>query len=105
VEFPHIEKLVEKYGSKGFVVVTLNTMPSADATGGELMAKKGYHFTHLATPSDGWATEMYKFQGAPTTVLLDQQGRVILRHLGFALSYVRATDAGIAAILARVPKK
>jgi hypothetical protein len=99
VEFPHIQKLVDKYGSKGFVVVTLNTMPNGDATGKLMMAKKGYKFTHLTTPESGWARNNYQFEGAPTTVLLDANGKVILRHLGYSLEGIRAMDQAIAHLL------
>lgn len=99
MEFPHIEKLVDKYGSNGFVVLTLNTIPSADATGKLMMAKKGYKFTHLTTPDNGWATKNYQFEGAPTTVLLDANGKVILRHLGYSLEGIRAMDQAIAHLL------
>jgi hypothetical protein len=101
VEFPHIQALVDKYGSRGFVVVTLNTMPTEDAAGQRTMTKKGYRFTHLTTPSNEWATQTYKFQGAPTTVLLDQNGKVMLRHLGYSLSGVHAMDRAILALLRR----
>jgi hypothetical protein len=99
VEFPHIQKLVDKYGSKGFVMLTLNTTPSADATGKLMMAKKGYKFTHLTTPNSDWATKNYQFEGAPTTVLLDASGKVILRHLGYSLEGIRAMDQAIAYLL------
>jgi hypothetical protein len=101
VEFPHIDGLVAKYGARGFVVVTVNTMPGSDAQGAAMMAKKKYRFTHLTTPTDKWATENYKFEGAPTTVLLDQQGRVVLRHLGFSLAGVRGMDEAIGELLER----
>jgi thiol-disulfide isomerase/thioredoxin len=99
VEFPHIQKLVEKYGAKGLVVVTLNTIPSDDATGLLLMSKKKYTFTNLDTPSSDWAPKNYAVQGSPTTVLLDQQGKVVLRHLGYSLEGVRGMDQAISYLL------
>jgi thiol-disulfide isomerase/thioredoxin len=99
VEFPHLENLVKKYGPQGFVVVTVNTEPEANANGRQFMTKKGYHFTHLAAPSSEWAVNEYGLRGAPTTVLLDQQRRVILRHEGFSLAGVRAMDIAINRLL------
>lgn len=99
MEFPHLEELVKKYGRRGFVMITVNTMPESNADGVEFMAKKGYHFTHLAEPSSGWAESEYGFQAAPTTVLLDQQGRAIMRHVGFSLASLRAMEAGIDTLL------
>ena len=101
MEFPHIVKLVGKYGARGFVVLTINTMPGSDERGVTFMAKKNFPFMHLTAPSSTWATETYKFQGAPTTVLLDRNGKVVLRHLGFSLSGLRGMDAAIGALLER----
>lgn len=99
MEFPHLEELVKKYGRRGFVMITVNTMPESDTDGVEFMAKRGYHFTHLTAPSHGWAASEYEFWGAPTTVLLDQQGRAIMRHTGFSLAGVRAIETGINTLL------
>jgi hypothetical protein len=105
VEFPHLVKLVEKYGRRGFTLLTINTMPDSDARGVTLMAKKNFPFTHLTAPTSKWATEVYKFEGAPTTVLLDQNGKVVLRHLGFSLSGLRGMDAAIGTLLEREAAK
>ena len=99
MEFPHIEELVKKYGRTGFVMITVNTHPESNADGVEFMAKKGYHFTNVTAPASGWAATEYAFWGAPTTVLLDQQGRAIMRHIGFSLARVRAIEAGINRLL------
>ena len=82
-------------------MITVNTIPESDADGVEFMAKKGYHFTHLTAPSHEWAASEYRFWGAPTTVLLDQQGREIMRHVGFSLAGVHAIEAGINTLLQR----
>ncbi|MBZ5497739.1 MAG: hypothetical protein LAP85_15155 [Acidobacteriia bacterium] len=80
-------------------MITVNTRPESNADGVEFMAKKLYHFTNLTAASSGWAASEYKFWGAPTTVLLDQQGREIMRHVGFSLAGVRAMEAGIDTLL------
>ena len=80
-------------------MLTLNTIPSTDATGKLMMARKGYKFTHLTTPDGDWARNNYQFEGAPTTVLLDANGKVILRHLGYSLEGIRAMDQAIAYLL------
>ncbi len=99
MEFPHLENLVKKYAARGFVVVTVNTEPESNADGVDFMAKKGYHFTHLAAPSSEWAGSEYAVRGAPTTVLLDQQHRVIWRHEGFSPASMRVMDMMINRLL------
>jgi thiol-disulfide isomerase/thioredoxin len=99
VEFPQIEKMVDKYGPKDFVVVTVNTPPSVDATGKLMMARKGYNFTHLAAPDDGWAARNYQIKGYPTTILLDAGGKVILQHSGYDPRGIWAMDHAISHLI------
>ena len=105
MEFPYLEKLARKYGPRGFVVVTVNTQPELNAEGVDFMAKKGYHFTHLASPSADWAGREYQFWGAPTTVLLDPRRRVILRHEGFSPAGLRAMGIAIIRVLQQATRK
>jgi thioredoxin-related protein len=95
VEFPHIEKLVDKYGSRGFVVVTMNVLPADDATAKSMMDRRGYKFTNLTTPDDDWASKNYQLHGTPTTILLDAGGKVILRHSGYTPEGIWALDQAI----------
>jgi thiol-disulfide isomerase/thioredoxin len=101
VEFPHLESLVEKYGRKGLVVVTLNITPESNGDGVEFMTRKAYRFTNLTAPFGGWGRSQYEVQGAPTTVLLDQLGRVILRHEGFNVEGMRTMEVAIKRLLQR----
>ena len=99
MEFPHLEKLVKKYGPQGFAVVTVNMMPESNADGVAFMANKPYHFTHLAALSSEWTRNEYGVTGAPTTLLLDQHRRVILRQEGYSPEGVRAMDVAINRLL------
>jgi hypothetical protein len=80
-------------------MITVNVVPELNAEGVVFMAKKGYHFTNLTAPYSGWSSTEYGSQLSPTTVLLDQQGRAIMRHIGFSLARVRAIEAGINRLL------
>jgi hypothetical protein len=97
--------MVGKYGARGFVAFTVNMLPPTNDKAVVIMAKKGYHFTHLAAPTDRWAAETYDANGAPTTVLLDQDGKVVVRHMGFSLAGVRGMDAMVGALLKRSAQK
>ena len=87
------------------MVVTLNARPSDDAMGKLMMARKGFTFTNLTAPDDSWATRNYQFMAAPTTVLLDSDGKAMLRHLGYSLDWLRAMDQAIAYLLDHVKGK
>ena len=73
-------------------------------TGLLLMSKKRYGFTNLTTPSSDWARNTYKVEGSPTTVLLDGDGKVVLRHLGYSLEGLQGMDQAIGCLLAHLNK-
>jgi hypothetical protein len=82
-------------------VVTMNTMPTDDATGLLLMAKQKYSFINLTTPEGAWARKNYNVAGNPTTILLDADGKTILRHRGYSPEGVRGLDQAIPVLLER----
>jgi hypothetical protein len=41
VKFPHLEELDKKFGRRGFIVITVNTMLESNADGVEFMTKEG----------------------------------------------------------------
>ena len=82
-------------------MLTLNLTPESNADGVEFMTRKAYRFTNLTTPSEAWARSQYDVQSAPTTILLDQQGRVILRHAGFSDEAMRTMEVAVRRLLER----
>lgn len=76
---PRLQKLVEKYGPRGFTIVTINTQPDEQDRGISLMARRKYDFINLQAPRENWAREQYSVVGSPTNYLLDNRGRIMFR--------------------------
>jgi thiol-disulfide isomerase/thioredoxin len=76
-EFPYLEKIVEKFHGKPFVVLALNTHPKEADKVQEFMKGNGYHFLPLQTPFDDWSKDHYKVIGTPTNFLLNASGKIV----------------------------
>lgn len=104
MEFPHLQKLLEKYGSKDFVIVTINRNPKDEATGQLMMAKQKYGFINLQAPALDWAGKTYGVGGFPTTYLLDAEGRAMFKYVGYRPQNIEEMDAEISSLLARAAR-
>ncbi|MCL8537694.1 TlpA family protein disulfide reductase [Chryseobacterium gallinarum] len=81
-EFPSIQKFYEKYRSHPdliFLTVNLDDNPAA---GKAYLKEKGFTVPFL-TPAGSVPKEIYD-GSLPTTVVLDKQGKIRLRHTGVA---------------------
>jgi peroxiredoxin len=82
MEVPHFKQLIEKYGGRGFVVLGV----SLDDTGAEVV--RPFVATHeIAYPvviGDQYTATRYGGVSAlPTTFLIDRQGRVVKKYVGY----------------------
>lgn len=79
-EFPYLQKVLNKYKSRGFEVLAINTTRDEDAEVVPLMEKNGYTFLTLKPPpSPNWVRNTYNISAAPMNFLLDAEGRVIFQ--------------------------
>lgn len=78
-EFPYVQQALTKYGSQGFVVLAINTMPKEDEKVVPLLTERKFSFVPLKMPKDAWAQENYGVTGTPANFLLDAEGRVIFK--------------------------
>jgi thiol-disulfide isomerase/thioredoxin len=104
VEFPHLQKLVEKYGSKDFMLVTINNDPTEESTGRLMMDKQKYAFVNLQAPDSKWVSKTYGVRGFPATYVLDADGKAMFTHVGYRPHNIEQMNAEIAAPLARAAK-
>lgn len=82
-EMPGYQKLVDRYGSRGFVVIgfKFDTMP--DTQDPLQFAKKiGVHYP-LVVASDDLKKKFGGIEGLPTTMLYDRDGILRLKVIGF----------------------
>ena len=78
-EIPNIKKIHEKYGSKEFVVVSLNVWDKPDAQA-KAIKDLGMTWTQL-TDATRNATDTYGIDGIPQILLIGKDGKIIARDL------------------------
>jgi len=97
VEFPHLVELYNTYKSQGFTVVAV------DGTNRPHLAAPFIKETKAAFPvlmdDKDVAGGLYAIKGYPTTFMIDKEGRIIFRHLGFAEGKEKAMEREIQLLL------
>jgi thiol-disulfide isomerase/thioredoxin len=82
-EMPGYQKLLDRYGPQGFVVIGFKFDTMQDAEDPIRFARKiGVHYP-LAVASDDLKLKFGGIQGLPTTMLYDRQGILRTRIIGF----------------------
>ncbi|HUL73876.1 MAG TPA: redoxin family protein [Vicinamibacterales bacterium] len=77
-EFPTLQRVLDKFKDRGFVILALNVYPEEDAFVMPYMTNNHFSFRPLKTDAD-WAEKNYGARGYPTNALVDAEGRVIFR--------------------------
>jgi cytochrome oxidase Cu insertion factor (SCO1/SenC/PrrC family) len=88
---PHLQEIYHKYRDQGFRMVAINIIPEQDRMIPEWIERGNYTFPVLVgvEGADEWRgfTESlfadYEMFAAPTTFLLDGQGRILARYDGY----------------------
>ena len=82
-EMPGYQKLVDKYGSRGFVVIgfKFDTMPDTEDPL-QFVNGIGVHYP-LAVATDDLKRKFGGIEGLPTTMLYDRQGVLRTKVIGF----------------------
>jgi thiol-disulfide isomerase/thioredoxin len=82
-EMPGYQKLLNRYGSQGFVVIGLKSSAMADTENPLKFARKiGVHYP-VAVASDDLAEKFGGLEGLPTTLIYDRQGVLRKKVIGF----------------------
>ncbi len=76
-EAPYLQKLTEKYGKDGFVILSVNAHPKEDTMVLPYFKMTKYNFIPLQVPDEEFAAREYQAKSFPTNYLIDKQGRKI----------------------------
>ena len=80
MEFPHLEDLYKQYQAKGFQIVSIS---HEDPETLKAFAKsKGATFP-LLSDSTGEATRKYSVDAIPANFLIDKEGRLVNKMIGY----------------------
>lgn len=85
--FPWMNSLLQKYPSDKFTIITVNLDAETDAMHRFLDRVKA-DFDVYHDPS-GQIAEQFEIEGMPTSYLIDANGKVVKKHIGF---YTKKVD-------------
>ena len=74
--------LNEKYEGMGVRVISVDS-GSRSAAAEDFLEEQGVEHILLSDP-DGVVRDLFGVQAIPVTVLIDEEGRVVFRHLGYS---------------------
>jgi len=97
--FPWMNEMQERFGAAGLTVVAVNLDAEA-ADAARFLQEVPANFL-IAYDASGDSAQRYGVLGMPTSVLLDAEGKVLLRHAGFDRDDAPALEAAIRKALAR----
>jgi thiol-disulfide isomerase/thioredoxin len=99
-ELPELQKLVEKYGEQGFRVIGINGDGPVDQAKIRPYVKAlGYDFTVIPDP-DGEIRRRLQVEVFPTTFLVDTEGQIVHRQVGYRQGDEKIIEAEIQNLLA-----
>jgi len=96
-EMPGYQKLVDRYGSRGFVVIGFKFDTMRDTEDPILFAKKIEVRYPLAVAADDLKQKFGGIEGLPTTMLYDRQGVLRKKVIGF--EYTDDFESALRALL------
>lgn len=95
--FPWMNHIQEEFGREGLVVIAVNVdHERADAE--RFLKQHAAHF-HIIFDPQGLAPEKFGVQRMPTSILIDRDGEVRLRHEGFRLMDRESLEQQIRALI------
>jgi len=81
VEFPRLVELHDKYEELGVQFVSIDTGGGGSETESFLEENNARHI--LLSDNDDEVSDAYSIFAIPVTVLIDEEGRAVFRHLGY----------------------
>ena len=97
-ENPDLQKVLEKYGPKGFEILALNVHPEEDQFVLPYANGNGFDFIQLRSDMEFAKTE-FQARGMPTNFLLDVEGRKVLKLPPISGTRVRTLELQIESLL------
>jgi hypothetical protein len=73
-----LQRVLEKYRGRGFVILAVNTEPEQDELVVPFIRNSKYGFVPARSGVD-WKKSSYKVVGTPSNFLIDAQGRILFK--------------------------
>lgn len=95
--FPWMDEMVEKYGAKGFEVIAINM--DQEAVLAEKFLQRYPNKLTIAFDPQGSVAEQYEIMGLPNSFIINKQGEIVYKHVGFRLQELDKYEAEILSLL------
>lgn len=82
-EFPHLQKMYDKYRDQGLSLVAINIMPDQTSQIADWISTHQYTFPVLIGAKLETLQRDYDLRATPTHFLLDSKGKVLLKQTGY----------------------
>ena len=79
---PRLVELSEQFKDRSVTFISIDRAPRPKAAEGFLEANKVVHV--VLSDAAGSVFDSYRVTGIPVTVIIDAEGRVMFRHLGYS---------------------
>lgn len=99
MEAPHLEALYRKYRDQGLVILGLSL--DQDHQAAREYARKTFSYPVLLDA--GPVAQNYGVRGIPATFILDRDGKIVSRHLGFSAGMEKTLEAEAKKLLGSEP--
>ena len=81
MEFPYIERLYQQFRDEGLTVLAVES--KGDRTGARALVEENHYSFPVLFDTEGIHKEKYGVYSFPTSFLLDPEGNIVFRHVGF----------------------
>ena len=95
--FPWMNQLLTRYPAEKFTVITVNLDAETESMH-SFLEKVPARFDVYHDPSGGIA-EKFQLEGMPTSYLIDKNGKVVKKHIGFLEKDIEKYESEIEALL------
>jgi peroxiredoxin len=82
-EFPHLQKIYDRYKDQGFSLVSINIMPDQNSLIADWQSTHQFTFPVLIGARLEALQRDYDIRATPSHFLLDSKGKVILKQTGY----------------------
>ncbi len=95
--FPWMNELKQRYGTQGLTIIAVNLDKQREDSKAFLAATQS-EFT-IAFDPEGKTAELYQVEGMPSSYLIDRDGKLHHRHIGFRTRDKAALESHIEELL------
>lgn len=93
MEYPHLQEIFKQHGGNDFTILSIETTNRPELAR-KFVEQVGATFP-IVLDDQKTAGTTFQLQGVPTNLLIDRDGNVIFRHLGFAPGHEKILEAEV----------